>query len=130
MGGFGEPAFGELPVARQPRARWPLPKPVLDFVEGNRAVLVHVALGDGVGDTLVTQDISEPVEERWRVVVSNGGARAVRSASRAEICEREKRRANRSQLTDVPESWSITLHGLGAGVAHRKRYQPWVAARQ
>jgi len=44
----------------------------LDFVEGNQAVLVHGALGDGVGDTLVTQDISEPVEERWRVVVSNG----------------------------------------------------------
>src|SRR4051794_25132155 len=53
VGGLGKPAFGELPIARQPRARWPLPKPVLDFVEGHRAVLVHVTLGDGVGDTLV-----------------------------------------------------------------------------
>ena len=42
-----------------------------------------------VGDTLVTQDISEPVEERCGVVVSNRGARAVRSASRAEIRERK-----------------------------------------
>ena len=48
VGGLHEPAFGELPVARQPRARWPLPKRVLDFLEENRAVLVHVALGDGV----------------------------------------------------------------------------------
>src|SRR3954470_11352564 len=73
VGGLGEPAFGKLPIARQPRTRWPLPKPVLDFVEGNRAVLIQVALGDGVGDTLVTQDISEPVEKHWRVVISNRG---------------------------------------------------------
>ena len=94
-------------------------------------MLVHVALGDGVGDTLVTQDISEPVEKRWRVVVSNGGARAVLSASRAEICEREKRRANRSQLNDLPDE---LVHGAQRSstvvLLMRKRYQPWVAARQ
>ena len=81
-------------------------------------MLVHVALGDGVGDTLVTQDISEPVEERWRVVVSNRGARAVRSASRAEIREREKRGANPASSLTFRMSWSITLHVARWWCAH------------
>ena len=94
-------------------------------------MLVHVSLGDGVGDTLVTQDISEPGEERWGVVVSNGGARAVVSASIAQLGQGKVRRANRGQPSDLPDE---LVHGAPRSstvvLLMRKRYQPWVAARQ
>src|SRR4051812_46204357 len=107
------------PIASQLMAAWRSRQILLNRAPGHSAVLLHVSVGDVIGDPLIRHPARHPVIERGSVMGSDGLLHPGAPQAAPDLRDQLSSAGEAADLANQPRCTIIDCDDLGAGPGQR-----------